>query len=457
MFTINKDKPGGLWEMLVIAVPIMVSQSCDTLMVFTDRFFLSKLGGVHMNAAMSGGLSSFMMICFFTGLIGFSTALVGQYLGANRNAQCSKTVTQAFFVACAAYPLILLAKPLAYQMFSFMNLSDEQMLYQGPYFNILLYGSIIGLLRAVFYSYFSGIGRTRIIMTSTIAAMLVNVGVNYVIIFGRFGFPALGIEGAAYGTLLGGVVGLVILVVAYFKSKNYHEFYVNDSFVFDKMILSKLLKFGYPPGVETLLNIIAFNSIIMVFQAHNEVSAIAASITFSWDMVSFVPLIGIEIAVTSLVGRYMGAKQAHIAERCAMSALKVGMIFSSVVFIMFVVFPGVLVDVFRPQEFDPVFQEARSLSIFMIQVAAIYVTIQASVVTFIGVLRGAGDTFYAMVLSIVMHWTMAVSIYVALNYFNFTAQNAWLIAVGAFVIMGMMFYLRYRTGKWKSIRVLDDK
>lgn len=451
----GKYKQGGFKEMLVIAVPIVISQSCDTLMVVTDRFFLSKLGAVQMNAVMAGGLSSYMMMCLFTGIIGFSTALVGQYLGAKRKEMCSITTTQAFLFAVMAYPIILLMKPLGYMLFDFLGLGEEQMKYQRVYFDILVFGSFIGLFRGVIYSYFSGIGRTRIIMTSTIVAMVVNVGVNYVIIFGRFGFPAMGIEGAAYGTLIGGISGLAMLVWAYFRKENREEFDIAQSFRFVPKVFKKLLHFGSPPGIEQLINVLAFNSIVLIFQAHSDVSAAAASITFSWDMVSFVPLIGVQIAVTSLVGRYMGAMRSDLAEKSALSGLKFGAMFSAIVFVLFIFFPGFLVDVFRPQEYDPIFEQARSLSIFMIQIAAIYVTVEAVVVTFVGVLRGSGDTLFAMVLSTTMHWAMAISIYLILNRFDGSPRTAWMVSVGAFFLMGIIFYLRFRSGKWKEIEMVD--
>lgn len=452
----RKYKQGGLKEMLIIALPIVISQSCDTFMVVTDRFFLSKLGAVQMNAVMAGGLSSYMMMCFFTGIIGFSTALIGQYFGAKRPDMCSKTATQALILALVAYPLIILMKPLAYLLFDFLGLSEEQMSYQKIYFDILIFGSIIGLLRGVIYSFFSGIGRTRIIMTSTIAAMLVNVGVNYVIIFGHLGFPALGIRGAAYGTLIGGFVGLVMLIVAYLSQRNREEFFLKESFSFRPKLFKKFLHFGTPPGIEQLLNVLAFNSIVLIFQSYSDVSASAASIVFSWDMVSFVPLIGVQIAVTSLVGRYMGAMRPDLAERTAMSGLKLGAMFSFVVFVLFLFFPDKLVDVFSPQDYDAIFEQARPLAIFMIQIAAIYVTVEAVVVTFVGVLRGAGDTLFAMVFSTVMHWAMAISIYLVLNKMNGTPQVAWMISVGAFFVMGLIFYLRFRSGKWKEIKMVKE-
>ena len=129
--------------------------------------------------------------------------------------------------------------------------------------------------------------------------------------------------------------------------------------------------------------------------------------------------------------------------------------FADVVFVLFVFFPGILVDVFRPQDYDPIFEKARTLSIFMIQVAAIYVTVEAVVVTFVGVLRGSGDTLFAMILSTTMHWVMAISIYLILNRFDGSPRTAWMVSVATFFVMGLAFYFRFRSGKWKKIVMVD--
>ena len=113
----QEHSPGGIAEMLAIALPMVISYAADTVMTFTDRMFLSRLGPEIMNAAMGGGLTSFMMSTFFLGLIGYSTALVAQYLGANRKNACPTVTTQALFIAFLAYPVVLFMKPLAFKLF----------------------------------------------------------------------------------------------------------------------------------------------------------------------------------------------------------------------------------------------------------------------------------------------------------------------------------------------------
>lgn len=112
--------PGGIREMLAIAVPMVVSHACDTFMTFTDRMFLSRLGPEIMNAAIGGGMMSMIMISFFMGLISYSTALVAQYLGAGRKNTCPLVTTQAFIFVLFAYGLILLLKPLVVSFFHVM-------------------------------------------------------------------------------------------------------------------------------------------------------------------------------------------------------------------------------------------------------------------------------------------------------------------------------------------------
>ena len=336
--TARAPSAGGVRELLAIALPMIVSHACDTVMTFTDRLFLSRIGPDEMNAAMSGGLTSFMMMTFFLGIIGYATALVAQYLGAGTKDRCALVTSQALIFCLAAYPIILLAKPLVFYGFELSGISASQLVSQKLYFGILIYATIVGLLRTSLSSFFSGIGQTRMVMVAAFVSMVANVGLNYVLIFGKFGLPPLGIRGAAYGTILGGLLGLMVLVAAYLWPSIRREYQVLKSLRFDREAMGKLLWFGYPAGVEMFLNVLAFTGMIFAFHAHGPVTATATTIMFNWDMVSFVPLIGVQIGVMSLVGRYMGAGDPDTAHRAAMSGIKIGWVYSSVILVLFTCF-----------------------------------------------------------------------------------------------------------------------
>lgn len=450
-------KKGGMREIIVIALPMLVSQACDTIMIFTDRLFLARLGSEYMNAAMGGGLTAFMTMSFFLGFIGYATALVAQYLGAQRKKNCAKVLTQAIIISFIAYPLVLTLCPFAHYLFKIMGVSKEQLGPQKIYFNILIFGTIISLLRTSLSGFFSGIGRTSIVMIASFASMLVNVIANYILIYGKLGSPAMGIKGAAYGTILGGFIGLVILGIKYFSKENRREFQIKESLALDKNIIKKFFQFGTPPGLELFLNVLAFNIMVLIFHSQGLIPATAATIVFNWDLVSFVPLIGVEIAVTSLVGRFMGSRDPDSAHRATMSGLKLGMIYSSIVFIFFLAFPQYLVQIFKPQVTDNIFLSATPLALFMVRMAALYVFVEAILLVFMGALRGAGDTWWAMAISVTLHWLMLAVLAIIILLLQLPVKVGWVAMVVMFFFFSTVVFLRYHSGKWKRIRVVSSE
>lgn len=443
--------------MLAIALPMVVSHGCETLMIFTDRLFLSRLGPVPMSASMAGGLTSFMMMTFFIGLTGYTTALVAQYLGAGRKERCARVVSQAVLVSLVAAPLIFAARPLAHALFEGSGIPPEQLAPQKAYFDILLAGGLLVLLRTSLSSFFSGIGRTRVVMLSALTAVTVNIAANYVLVFGKFGVPALGIRGAALGHLLSSFCALLVLVAAYLEKENRREYGIGTSLRLDREAMRKLLRFGSPAGLEMFLNLLAFTTMIMLFHSHGLATATAVTVVFNWDMVSFVPLLGLQIGVVSVVGRYMGAGRPEVAERAASSALKMGWAYSSVILVLFVSFPEALVAVFRPEAPDAVFAEAAPLASGMLRLASIYVLADAVMIVYSGVLRGAGDTLWAMCASVGMHWLLVPVLFLLLKILGFPPQSAWLVLVFLFMGFCGVFYLRYRTGRWKALSMVGEE
>ena len=453
-FTITEGK-GGVAEMLAIALPMIVSTACDGIMTFTDRLFLSRQGSEQMNAAMGGGVAMQMLMFFFIGLTGYTTALVAQYFGSGQKKMGAVVAYQGMLIALLAYPIILLARPLALYFFDFMHVPPEQLGFQTEYFNIVIFGSVISILRNVLSCYFSGLGRTRIVMVAALVAVTVNVGLDYVMIFGKLGFPVMGVRGAALATVAGSISALLVLAIAYVGRKNWHEFHVAASFRFNAGVMRKLLYFGYPAGLEFFLNFLAFTAIIFMFYSQGTVVATASTIMFNWDLVSFIPLLGIEIAVTSLVGRYMGAGDPDTAHRAAMSGIKTGILYSVVILLLFVFIPELLVRVFSPSESSSTFNQAVPIAKTMIRIASLYVLAEAMMVALVGALRGAGDTHWTMVASVTFHWTFVPLLAIMFYVLKMSPVAGWLALVILFLVFCFVLFMRYRGGKWRNIRVVE--
>ncbi len=445
---------GGVKEVFALAIPMIISSACDGVMTFTDRLFLARLGPDQMNAAMGGAIALQVLTFFFVGLTGYTTALVAQYFGAAEREKTTVAAFQAIVIVLGAWPVILLLEPLTGLYFQFMHIPVSQTGYQVEYVNILAWGSLFSLLRHTLGCYFGGIGKTKVVMVASITAMGVNVVLDYILIFGKLGFPVLGIAGAAIATVLGSVAAVGVLGIAYLGTVNRSEFSVMRSFHVDLAIMKKLFHFGYPAGLEFFLNLMAFSVMISIFHSQGSTVATATTILFNWDMVSFIPLIGIEIAVTSLVGRYMGAGDPETAHRSAISGIKTGIFYSVVVLVLFLFATEMLVRVFSPAVFTAEFEEAVPLAVTMIRIASLYVLLEAIFVAVVGALRGAGDTHFTMVVSVAAHWTFVPILYVALNVLHLSAVIGWVLLVCFFLAFCGMFIRRFWSGKWKRIRVI---
>ena len=453
-------KNGDVKDVLVVALPMLLSMSFDTIMTFIDRLFLSKLGPAEMNAALGAGAVQLALTMFFTGAISYTTAMVAQRLGAKKTSDCARVFMQAVYLSLISVPLLYLTIPLGHLAFGMEHLPADQLEYQKTYFNILMFGGVINLVRNAAPCFFSGIGETKIVMKAAFVGMIVNVACNFVLIYGFGPIPALGVAGAAYGTLIGNLVSTVILFAKFFAKSCNSRFNTRSSFAFSWPLTRELLQKGIPSGVEMFLNMSAFQLMILMFHALGPDAATASSVMFNWDMVAYVPLMGLEVASTSLVGRYVGARDAAAATRSTYSGLKLGWGYSLLMGVFFVFLPGVLTDIFRPDmaeasaEAIAIFDAARPMSIFMLRIATFYIFVEVLLVVYAGALRGAGDTVWVMFTCAIMNWCVSGALYVAAYIFHLPAHYAWIAVVAVYSTAPVIFWWRWKSGKWRK-HVMD--
>ena len=452
---IKFKKNGDIRDVLVVALPMLLSMSFDTLMTFVDRLFLSKLGPAEMNACLGAGGVSVALLTFFTGAISYTTAMVAQRFGARRKDECASVFMQAVYLSFICVPLLYLTIPVGHLVFEIQGIAENQLAYQKEYFDILMFGGVINLVRNAAPCFFSGIGETKVIMKAAFAGMLVNVVCNYFLIYGFGPIPRLGVAGAAYGTLIGNFVSTAMLFIVYFGKRNNARFATRKNVRWNSCEVKELLRRGLPSGVEMFLNMFAFQLLILLFHGMGEVEATAASIMFNWDMVAYVPLMGLEVAATSLVGRFVGAKKGAAANRSAFSGLHVGWAYSIIIGILFVFLPGGLADVFKPDvasasaEALEIFNTARPMSVFMLRIATVYIMVEVLLVIYAGSLRGAGDTVWVMFASAIMNWAVTIALYLAAYVFKLPAHYAWIAVVALYGTAPVAFYLRWKSGKWR--------
>ena len=443
-------------RLLIIAVPMVISQASDTIMLFVDRLFLSRLGGEYLAASMSGGLSQFMVSSFFIGTIGYVTAVVAQYYGSGRQKKCAEATFQAVVLSVLSYPVILAVAPLMKMLFAGIGQSPVQVELAYTYFHTLVFGAVFLLLRHALAGFFIGIGRTTVVMIANAAGMLVNLPANYVLIYGKFGFPELGLQGAAIGTICGNVVILLILAVFYFRERNRSEFATHKAFRFNTDILRMLIKFGVPAGIEMFLNVAAFNLFVQTMHTYGTDVAAAVTIAFNWDVVAFLPMLGMGHAVTSLAGQCVGAGDWVEARKVAFTGLKTAWVYSGAMVVLFVAAARPLVGLFLPG-IDSGSEEIGRLAIVLLRLASVYILADSAQIVFVGALRGAGDTRWVMAASVSLHWVFAGAAIVLIRVLKVNPELAWICFIGFIVMLGIVMFFRFRGGKWEEIDMIGEK
>lgn len=428
--------------------PMVISQGAFAVMIFTDRYFMAQLGPVHMAAALGGGVAWYFSISLLNGILAYATALVAQYLGANEQHKCSRVITQGIIMAIASTPLLILIGFAMRGIFAGMGHAPDQVELEKTYYTIMMFFSVTLLIKVCLSTFFSGIGRTKVVMVSDVLGIFFNIPLTWCLVFGKAGFPALGIAGAAYGTVISTLFTILIYLSFYLTKENRERFSIAASFVFDRGITARYLRLGFPSGLEMFLNVAAFNLFLLMFQSYGIAEAASATIVFNWDILSFVPLLGLNIAVMSMIGRFIGSGDMRKANEVTTAGYILGIGYSLFLATIFLVFRDLLVEVFIFYEESA--EEIRNLARYMMIGLSCYVLCEGMLQVAAGVLRGAGDTRWVMWASTSMHWTMLVIQFFIIKVFAFGPRVSWIAFVIMILGIACVFIYRLSSNRWRD-------
>jgi MATE family multidrug resistance protein len=440
-------------ELLRLALPMVVSQGTFAVMIFTDRYFMSQIDPAHMAAALGGGVASFFSFCFFIGLLSYANAMAAQYLGAGEPQKCPKVVTQGMIMTAMSAPFLTLVTFLVAGIFEGMGHEPEQVELERTYYLILMSGVLVTLAKTCISSYFAGIGRTHVVMICDVFGLIINVPLCYVMVFGKLGLPALGIVGAGISTVVATVLAFSLFLAFYFGKEHRERFQVRQSFSLDPRILRRFWRLGAPGGLEMFLNVAAFNLFLLMFQSYGIAEGAAAAIVFNWDILSFIPMIGLHVGVISLIGRFVGARDMARTNEVMTAAFTVALAYSAMLAIVYITYRYPLVEVFAPPSGD--FTAVRELAAFMMIGLSSYVMADAVILVSGGVLRGAGDTRWLMVASVSLHWAMLVAQFLIIRVFAFGPRVSWMAFVALVLAIALVYALRLKSGRWRDPKALE--
>ena len=432
---------------------MIVSQGSFAVMIFTDRYFMSQIDPAHMAASMGGGVAAFFSFCFFIGLLSYANALAAQYLGAGEIEKCPKVVTQGMIMTVMSVPFLTLITFLVAGIFEGMGHEPSQVELERTYYLILMSGVLVTLAKVCISSYFAGIGRTHVVMICDVFGLIINIPLCYAMVFGKLGFAAMGIAGAAISTVVATVLAFALFVAFYFRKEHREKYAVLQSFSVDVKILRRFWRLGFPSGLELFLNVAAFNLFLLMFQSYGIAAGAAAAVVFNWDILAFIPMIGLNVGVISMIGRFVGARDMARVDEVMTAAFFVALAYAAMLAIIYSLFRYPLVEVFAPPSGD--FTAIRELSAFMMIGLSSYVMADAVILVSGGILRGAGDTRWLMVASVSLHWAMLVAQFFIIRVLELSPKVSWLAFVALIFTIAVVYALRLKSGRWRDPEALE--
>ena len=448
----------GYREFLVIAIPLILSTASWSVQHFVDRMFLAWYSPETIAAAMPAGMLNFSMVSIFMGTAGYVSTFVAQYFGAERYHRIGPALWQGIYMSLIGGLLILIAIPFAGPIFELVGHSPRVQQHEVVYFRILCAGSFFYIATFALSGFFSGRGKTWPVMWVNVATTFVNLTLDYALVFGRWGFPEMGIRGAGYATVAAGVFSFLLFMAILAAGTTNRTYRTISGWRFDGELFMRLLRYGFPSGVQFFLEMTGFTGFILVVGRLGTESLAATNIAFNINTVAFMPMIGSGIAISVLVGQYLGADKPDMAQSAAYSGFHLTLAYMVVIGSAYVLVPDVFVAPFARQSDPQRFAEIYRYSVILLRFVAVYSIFDAMNIIFCSAIKGAGDTRYVMLVTVVLAvFILIVPVYLAIEILNTGLMFAWVLATAYVTLLGVTFYLRFLGGKWKTMRVIEPE
>jgi MATE family multidrug resistance protein len=446
--------PGGSRELLALAAPLVVSQSFMTVQVFVDTLLLSW----HDPREMAASFPAVMWFWLPFGLLqvtaGYTSTFVAQYSGAGRPHRVGPAVWQGIHFAVLAGLLLLLLAPAGPGLIGLGGHSPALQTLEVAYLRCLACAGMPMLVMAAVNGFFSGRGQTWTVLGIEAFGTAVNVALALVLIFGRAGFPEMGITGAGWATAAGSWASAA-LALGLLLRPHYRAEFATTRWGLEPRLFGRLMKYGGPAGMQVFLDVLVFNVFVQLVGRLGEAAMGATTLTVRLNMIAFLPMMGLGQAVCILVGQRLGADRPDLAEKSAYTGLRWTLGYVGVVAAVYLALPRLLVSAFAggrsPEEFAAVAAIVPGLLVCV----ALYSLADAVNVTFSFALRGAGDTWFVSLVTFGLAWPVMVGPTFVVVQAGANVYWAWGFATAHIFAMAVCFALRFRTGKWKAMRVIE--
>ncbi len=449
---IQKQKP--LWlEILKLAVPLILSMIGLVLMQFVDALFLAWYSKDAIAAVVPAGMAATLIISPFQGTAMFTSTLVAHYVGAKRPGRAFAATWQGIYFSVFSGFIVFLIGFAAEELFNWVAHSEQIRSLEQCYFAILCWFSFTTICGSALSGFFSGRGHTFTLMMVQLAGLAANTILDYCLIFGCWGFPELGIDGAAIATVSAQGLVVLILFILFLSSRQTSGHPWKDK-GFELKLFQRLLHFGIPNGLRFAFEMLAWTLFIFFIGRIGDNELAASNIVFRINGFTFFPIIGLGQAVGVLVGQAQGSGNIRKTVKLTYTGFYLAEIWMIVIAVILVLFPFNILNLFNGNGVVENYQSITALGAVLLRFVAVYSLLDACNIIFVNSLQSAGDTRWTMIFSIISNCSFLGILMVA-DYLKVSIWFQWTTATIFVMVAAITWLIRFSMGRWKTIRVIE--
>jgi putative MATE family efflux protein len=446
--TLLRTDPALARRVMRLAWPAVAEQTLAMMIGLVDFYIVGHLGAAALDGVGLGSQILNLTVAFLSAVGVGSTALVARHVGAKEPDDATRTAQQSVVVAAVigllmALVCIIFARPIIAWFGGEPDVIEQGTRYLKTIAPSFLFFSVLLIGNAVL----RGAGDTRTPLLIMMVVNVINIGVAWSLTQGVAGLPKLGVIGSGLGAAsaqtTGGVIALWLLVRG--------RAGIRIGFQWPRLDLARvrrILNIGLPAGAEQIFLQLALTSLTVVIAGFGTEAYAAHMVSWRIAQLSFLPGWGFAVAASTLVGQELGAKQPQRAKESGYVAFRGALIIMTVMGIVILLFERTLIQVF----IDDSLVMAQGVPV--LRIAAIIQPLMAASFVFSGGLRGAGDTRTTLGITLLSVWGLRVVItYLLGRLFGLALIGAWIGIAADFGFRAGMFWWRFRSGRWQTIRV----
>jgi MATE family multidrug resistance protein len=460
---------GTFSGLITLAMPLILGMSATALMQFTDRWFLSQLGATALASSFPAGVTAYCGQCLFSTAAAFTSTFAAQHLGAGELRRCGGWVWPALWFGLFGGALMLAATPFLTSLFSLMNPQPEVLRSTAGLCAWWLSCTLPASMLSAVGGFYAGTGRTAMVLAFNGCLLLLNAGLNALLIFGGLGLPALGVMGAGIGTFTATSLMALVAMACFLTPYNRSRYGSFAAPRWNPARLWRFLSFAAPQGIRALLEIGAWTFFTFAVGRLGTEALAANNIVINWNLLTFIPMVGLSQAIGVAVGQAIGGGR---PER-AVSATGKGVLLE----LGYAVIVGAALLLLRDQLILPFIHPDPSgdqvaaahrilvTSRHLLVVAALWGLGDALNLAYTGALNGAGDTRWPMCASLIGATTLLIlpmAMVLSCDPAWWDARGiepvvaAWLVTLLFVTVTGLAMALRFYFASWRRATLRSE-